>query len=468
MLILVLEMNPFDTLSEYDIHKICSYLPGRSLLSLSLADQKFNRIIGSTRKTMAKIRLVVNLEHDEEFDAIIEAVGKRRFTALKLENDFSSLAQPCKFSSLLTLLSGTVEDLVIGHMSIEKNQLSKVIRMFLPKLKACTLDSVKINYEASNALTSSNDNTNYPLEALTLKRIPARVVKFFNTCKQLLSFEHVESAILSKDLEALTDFLAPQTRLRILTFDSNDFDWSRMTCYHLEELKISYEDSDDAGAISEFLSKQHDLKKLELELWGCRHPLMKAVCNVPKLDSLSLTILDWPYGYENDVDGNDEPFDVIVNFTVKSLRIHDESDATGDLLKMFRGIETVDLKLGSDMLDLSDVPYKTIEMIELDDSSSELYVDFSPLDDPENLESFESAVLSFAGKYPSRVTGIRIGYMQWCRGRVLKMSNSFCEQLVDLLPELKEFEVFNIADHNGFLSFVDANHPNLRYVRAFP
>lgn len=79
-----------------------------------------------------------------------------------------------------------------------------------------------------------------------------------------------------------------------------------------------------------------------------------------------LTIRSWYMEDEDedvpeDEDAPEDKLKRLVNYTVKELRIVDDSGITGPLLKIFRGIESVHLSLWTGVVDLSDTQCKMIK-----------------------------------------------------------------------------------------------------------
>lgn len=453
-------MNHFDTLSDDPILHICSFLTGKDLLTLTEINRKFNRIVTESKETMAKIRLVLDFRKFTDIDDVIEAARNRRFIALKLANAFNYIPQQDKFYLLLDLLRDVVEDIFIGNVVLEKYQLRDVIQMLLPRLKTCTLDNIRYATFSDNIETFSYDSTAaHRLETLKLENSAGEIVELFESCKQLKSFEFKRFRESPQDLRALNGFLAGQAHLRKLTFAVRIVEWNSFTCFQLEELTTSYSAGYDASssAISEFLKKLENLKTLKLKLYHCLpRRVMRAICNAPKLQNLDIQI--WR-GW--DIQGNS--LEGLANDTVKKLHIEDGSNVAGCLLRMFRGAESIILNLRTEsrVLELTDVPFKTISKLKLDENS-DFFVTFSPLNVPEDVATFESEVLRIARKLSTNIYGITIGHENWRNDADLSLSNAFCEMLVRCLPRLVHLNLFNVAATGRFYWFLDANRIDLK------
>lgn len=105
---------------------------------------------------------------------------------------------------------------------------------------------------------------------------------------------------------------------------------------------------------------------------------------------------------------------------------------------------------------------ETIKMIKLyGDYIQPFIVKFRPSDIPMSVEQFESVVLKFVEEFSSRISGIEIGHANWRNGGAFRLSNSFCEGLVNQLPNLRKLEIYNIADSGGFKKFLVENEDRL-------
>lgn len=458
-------MNPFDALSDDPILHICSFLPGKDLLKLTEIDRKFNRIVTKTKRTMAKIRLVLDFKKFIDLDEVIEAARNRRFIALKLANVMlgNYIPRADKLFLLLNLLRNSVEDLFIEDVVVEKHQLRDVIQMLLPRLRTCTLDNIRYVTFSDNIGTFSHDSTvDHSLENLKLDNSAGEIVELFENCKQLKAFEFRRFRESSQDLEVLNGFLAGQAHLRKLTFAVRTVEWNSFTCYQLEELTTSYTAGYDisSSAISDFLKKLPNLKTLRIQLYHCLpRRIMRAICDAPKLQNLDIEIWRGWAIQANLLEG-------LVNDTVKKLQIEDGSNVAGHLLRMFRGTESVILNLRSvlSVLELSGVPFKTINSINLE-QSSDAFVTFSPLVPPEDVSTFESEVLQVARKLSTNIYGITVGHENWRDEADFSLSNAFCERLVNSLPRLIHLNLFNVAGSGNFYWFLDANRKEMKNLQ---
>lgn len=387
---------------------------------------------------MAKIRLVVNPENSLELGGVIQFAQAHRITSLKLVR--------CKEDNLsfelfaaLHVLSNSVEDLVIESCCfIEKYQFQLLIQMFLGKMTKCRIYGTRIQH--GDNVISWKSNIDYPLQDLSIEHganadPSTDFLKFFDGCTQLQSFKtdiprkYVEPG----DQDRLPTFLARQTHLKKLSFDPTDYDLHRMSFPQLEELTLShtkaFADDDinkmtDAIQVSTFLKTLPNLKTFDLQVAHELSPLiMEAVCNAPKLENLRIQITDDYCCCYPECKGRFQ------NHTVKKLRIEDDLGVIYLLLKMFLVVDSVILSVPQKFnLELSDVPYDVLEKIEFEDSSSRITVEFTPYEWPVNMESFESAVLSFASKHSERLVEIRIGDDDWCP-EDFSFSTLFCDQM---------------------------------------
>lgn len=396
-------MSPFETLSDDPILHICSFLRGRDLLNLSEMNTTLNRIIKTSNETMKKIRLVLN--NRIQLNDVITTAISRKFIALKLTSINAIQAYPVNYFSLLLWLGESVEDLIIDDAVLEKNQFREVIQIFLPKLKTCTLDKVFIRYNVTtdNAGTYSNGSTNHPLLALKLKKTDNKIMRFF------------------------------------------------VGCFQLEELTTSFgEETYEVAVISRILNKQSHLKRLDMEISGSLpRRLMEAICNAPQLEDLQIKV-DWGCQVYDD-----SPHQLL-NYTVKKLKLGARSHIAEKFFKMFRRAESVNLKLFvlSDTLDLSDVPLVALHSFKLD-YLLWCIVKFSPINVPENVESFESAVMRFVIKSTKNIKGITVGHRNWSNNGNVRLSNAFCEGLVKRSAHLSHLVLYNVADRGSFKSFLD-------------
>lgn len=439
-------MNPFDTLLDGQILHIFSFLPGKDLLKLPEMNHKFNKIITQSEETMANIRLVLDFKKGVNLDGIIELVGRRRFTALKLVGIDCAIAEeivfPSKFFSLMKLLRDSVEDLIIENCEIGEAEFGLLVLQFLRNVKKFALKEVFTRFTSGGCFCLRK--ISLPLATLKVEDSCAEIFKYFACCKKIESFEFHQGM----NFVMLNGFLAQQTQLRQLIFNRTRHDLDQWACFQLEELTLTcdvegIDPYDDAMFVPKFLTKLPNLKKLYLDICGYVAPrqTLEAICNAPKLDHLTLNILEGIFD-----EGAHDDQEELANYTVKKLRIYDEMDVTAKLLKMFRGVEFVGLKLTSNQLDLSEVPCEQIEKIKIVGSRSQLHVKFSPIDVPEIVEIFESTVLNFTEKHSTRIQSISIGCKEWLDDEEFGLSNSFWQRLSLNTPELKLLEVYNIKD----------------------
>lgn len=445
-------MNPFETLSDDPILHIFSYLTRVDLLKLSQMDKKFYRIVTESKKTAAKIPLVVNFKGNFKLangiDEVTELTKKRRFTALKIQGVNKTI--PRMFTSLLQHLSGTVEHLDISSCKFNEKHFRTLVQLFLPKLKTCNI-SYSVNVDYTN---SDKSPSKYPLSSLVIGNSDSDIVKYFDGCKLLKSF------MFGRGTDPIFDFLSQQTRLEKLSITGNGIDFGRVNCFQLKELSIFRGVN---PTVSKILQKLPKLTKLAIKISDqpMLHPTMTAICNVPELKDLNITI-----AFQNPA----IPLERLVNHTVKKLRISDSHDGqvTCWILEIFRAVESVSLSMSSakNFYDPSNVPHETIDKIKYDHITGPLHIKFSPPTIPVNIERFESAVMKFAKKFPactgSFYTSITIGHQNWLNKENFSLSNSFCEGLVNQLPNLFNLELYNVSDCVQLFSFLEGNRKTFK------
>lgn len=465
----------FEKLSDDPILLICSFLPRADLLKLSEVDKNFRRIITESPETIRKIPLVISFERHKELDLefAIELAETRTFTALELNVHYEIADANGNFNLglLLQTLRGTVDDLAVwAYSNISQHFVSSTIAMLLPKLKKCKLEQALFDDESAPVTLEINpqSNVNYPLESLTLVDTHAsEVLQFFSGCFQLKTFGFESPTgdfeLSAEDTDQVTNFLGNQGRLEKLIYEV-PLEWDRLICFQLKELKVEQlPDKDAQLAVAKFLKKLPKLSKLNLSV--ANHPsfhLMLATCELLKLKELSLRT--W-----RGVDEGEDSLEGLVNYTVKNLRIEDGTNVTTKILKMFLGIDSAYLcvtrqpgeNLDQTVLDLSDVPCETIVKLH-DDRCHKFDVKFCPSDLPRNSQQFESALMKFSTEFSSRINSIVIGHVTWRDNGVFRLSNSFCEDIVDRLPKLTKLEAFNIADHARFLEYLGDNGGRLK------
>lgn len=111
-----------------------------------------------------------------------------------------------------------------------------------------------------------------------------------------------------------------------------------------------------------------------------------AICNVPKLEDLYMTI---------SCSSLFIPLNGLENHTVKKLKVVGNfSVATCWLLKMFRGVESVNLNYRPtrNFGDPSNIPNRTIDKIKFEQMDGPVNLNFAPRLVPVNVQRFESAV----------------------------------------------------------------------------
>lgn len=316
-------MNPFDALSDYPILHIMSFLPVKDLLNLSEVNHKFKRIITTSKETREKIRLVVDFKNYNNLDDVIETAKNRQFTALKLG---TRSRRPVKLGSLLEVLRGSVEDLVIERNQFGENNFRNIIQMFLPKLKSCTLIDVLVKESKNTKEAFSRNSNKYSLEALKFRDTSGKVLTFFACCSQLKTFENRGPIRQAIDADYLNNFVAVQSHLEKLVFHGSRLAYNRLTCFKLEEFDVSCEGDEDRAA--EFLMKLKSLETLTLTI-GRQFPrcLMQAICDSPELKSLGLTATcSFPGNVFHPLEG-------LENHTIKKLFINHGIGITGQMLQ---------------------------------------------------------------------------------------------------------------------------------------
>lgn len=453
-------MSPFEALSDDPVLHICSYLRGRDLLNLSGVNTTSNRIIKKSKESMNKMRLVLNKDSLADLNDVITFAISQKFIAMKLAGIYNIQDYPVNFFSLLLWLRESVEDLVIEDTILEKNQFREMIQIFLPKLKTCTIDRVYIRYNVTtdNAGTYSNGGKNHPLEALKLKKTDYKIMRFFVGCNRLKTFDDGKCGGLQPDLD---DQAQQQSQLI-----SRKLDWNRLNCFQLEELTTSFGAENYEGAsISMFLDKLPRLKKLDIKISGYCLPLhfMRAICNAPKLEDLQIQA---PCGCQV----YDEPPHQLVNYTVKKLRLKVGANIAERFFKSLRRVESIDLDTYPDTLDLTDVPLVALHSFKLS-CTCWCSFKFSPINVPENVESFESAVMAFVINSTQSIIGfiksITVGHKNWSNYGNFRLSNAFCEGLVERSSQLEYLELYNVADRKSFYLFLsNLMTPSYFYSRS--
>lgn len=103
-----------------------------------------------------------------------------------------------------------------------------------------------------------------------------------------------------------------------------------------------------------------------------------------------------------------------------------------------------------------------IDKIQFESVEETFHILFCPQLVPANVKNFESVVKKFAGKCSAQIDSVTIGHSNWRNNGDFKLSNSFCEGLVQSLPNLIMLELYNIADNKGFISFLHDNRETLK------
>lgn len=440
-------------MSEDPILHICSFLDGGDLLKLSEVDTTMHRIITKSKKTMDKIRLVLDPDSDGfVYDDVMKLAGKRTFTALKMVN-FAELAPT------LALLRDSVEDLIIEESEFEEDYFRSLIQNLLPYLKKCSVNNVSIIHEDSQDLNKGFslgefDSINRPMETLQFIGTSGNVLQFFECCTQLKTFECHGPDYDDADIEAVNDFLADQPCLKKLIHHCTGLAWDRLTCFQLQELDAACEDD---VAAADFLEKLLNLQKLSVTVFHyLPRRLMQAICKSPKLESLNIST------HCSHGDEYDEPLDGLENVTIKKLVIDDGIGVAGQLLQLFLGVESITVDLSSAELDLSEVPSETIKKIEHIYSSERIHIKVSPIVVPEEVYEFESAVLTIVKKFSHIIRIVTIGNETWREHSSFRLTNKFAERLVKRLPKLFKLTLYNIADRHQLISFLDVNRKSFR------
>lgn len=437
-------MNPFEALPDDPILHILSYLPRNDLLSLTLTDTKFNRIITESRETKTKIPLMLKCNRQIGIEDVIELAHKRRFTALTMKYINVTIAED--FVELFQILKGSIEHLDICAFQFCDDTFNKIIQTFLPTLKTCNIGFSGIFTPGSCSIA---EVSNYPLTSLRIGN--SGMVKFFGGCTQLKSFEFRNKG----DTDYIYDFVAQQQHLEKLKCDARNVDLSRMTVVQLKELTLTHYVGSE---VAEYIKKCPNLKKLHIEIFSGSpvNRIMKAICSAPKLESLGFMIL-----YSNPTIALER----LQNTSVKVLRISD-GETVGWFLQIFRGAEVVSIDMRRDpfkheyyanLCDPSDVTQESIDKVEFRPNEELFRIMFSPHQIPVNVHRFETAVMKFVKMFATRITSVTIGHDEWLKHRNFKLSNSFCEELINALPRLVKLELYNIANHRDFHFFLHYN-----------
>lgn len=452
--------NPFESLSDYPLLHILSYLTRNDLMKLSLMDTNFNRLITESKETKSKIPLVLNFQVPFVLSDVTEIAHTRHFVALKIQNVNGNIRS--EFTPLMELLSRSVEHLEFAESKMYENSFRSILQMFLPVLKTCNVEGLGI-FNATIS-TENDDSSNHPLQSLTVRN--AAIVKFFSGCKNLTSFFCERKG----HTDRLYEFLSSQKNLSKLVVHIGNVDLNRIRNFNLKILSLSKWQKDD---ISRFLGNAPNLTTLSITINSQREMIrtISAICNVPNLESLSLALT---------CKVPKIPFERLENHTVKKLNVTDgRGEATGWLMKIFRGVESIKFVLRPkvngptaiecirrvDLADVSNVTNEMIDKIVFEPEQEPIHLTFSPVQAPVDVGSFESSVMKFAKKFSAKIGSLTIGHNHWRNYKDLSLSNLFCEDLVKSLPNLIKLELFNVIDRGAFSRFLESHETNLQNVQ---
>lgn len=456
----------FETLPESTIIHIFSFLPGAELLKLSKVDKKFKTIISNSRKTMSKITLVLDFYKPLDLDCVNELTQTRHFLALRLHSS-CKLHHECTDDklpiALLQILSYTIEDLTIQG-KLPTNVIAYILNMFLPKLETCKIEIVptrQFDGQLCEVATQTEPKTDHPLKSLTVKvSTTSSVINVFAGCTQLKTFhyERCDDDGEATNTEEIDDFVAAQEHLIKLNLISGAVPWNKMKSFKLEELTTACLPQDELAA-STFLKKLPNITTLSLQVFNKpTRILVETICNKQELTSLTIRNWDDQIGSEQDDDAYS--LNGLINKFVKKLTIYDYTGIASELLKIFVAPESVKLGMRTATIDLSDVPFQTIEKIKIERAypyrQDLFHVKFSPKEIPLNVTAMESSMKSFAQEFNEFISSINIGHETW-RNTNFRLSNSFCEELLICLPNLLEVEIINISNPKSFNAFLTAN-----------
>lgn len=470
------------------ILKIMSHCSGTDLLRLSETCKRFMAIIVGNFETMAKIPLLINFAEPIPED-VFRLIENRSFVALKLVNikdsmELSKDASQTTFS-LLGLLSETVTDLTIKRSEMLQNEFDNLLCTFLPSLKICRLEKVTIGYEDEEDFDESLDESivfpdsigDYPLEVLELKNAVGEIVKFFADCTQLKRFKHVSGKEEQIDRNFVNALLCQQQNLKevyidyecvegyedeevIAYNDTYGFAWSRMSC-KLDALELFSTELGDEKAAAKFLEKQKNLTKLSLCFNGIpSRDVMEVICDLRKLKDLNI---ECEYFAGEDNGESLVRFASLESSTLKHLEL-DGSDVTAPMMRMFRGLETIKVNLFYDTLNLTDVPSEYLEKMELIEHDRPCHFKFEPFEVPNNVTKFAAAVKRFVLMNVVIISGITIGHPNWLKCTNFNLSIYFCYNIVQMLPNLKQIELYNVEGTKTFEAFLK-NRKNIQSIK---
>lgn len=447
----------------------------KGILKMTETCKRFNEIFLASPKLLGRVRFVSRTPMGSSFSEVFVRMGSRDYKNIALHGleqlvrgksihtNASNDRPKADFKDMMEVLqASTAKDLAVSMCIFSDYIFGNMMKCLLPNLITCTLTNVKI-VDIEEEL-SALDNIDSKLEELFIAKSSYKTLPYFMTCTKLVFFEvslyDMTSKVFNESRDTTFAILEKQKGLKYLTLNFclqiaednvqlrlNDNSWS----FLLDALLLATAGPCNILGLCEFLTKQRNIKSLILlNQYSIDRDLMKAICRMPRLKSLAIT-LDSMLGFESNFDG-------IENTTVDELYAHCFSQISGKALKVFRNPRKILIAFKSDRytICLSDIPCDMLHLVHITNSRTRLRFSFTVEEVPKNVATFEKEVTDFLQRFKMQIFSIIIGCEAWLNDDTFKLSNDFCKFCADF-PNLKEMKLYSVKDKEAVRSLFNKN-----------
>jgi hypothetical protein len=439
------EIRP-ENIPEKVFNAILRHCDGNTMLSLSLTCKDIRKLVLESDEFFKKIQLTIDCSnfHGLNFLTLNCFAADMDFKSLKiihLQEAFTNIEIKQAFQWLVRRLGKTVEEFKIEKSNISGDQLNEIFQK-LSNLKTISLVKAKIQPKANQKAMLSMLNN--------LSAEKSYGISFFDIIQLTkLGYRCFTKTSLKAELKI---FLQSQKNLKVLNTDVSIFKSPEVLPIQLNDFTLTQtrEQSVDLVRLNEFLMTQKTLKFLRFfinkESLLDPEPLLRVLSTICliNLQELEISLRDIPIQQTN------ETF-LKLNRTLQKLTVNQKFcklSIVSALVNVFENLREVNLKLAEPrslkIFDKFSIKLETIGIIKLDEGLLETF-NYSTEAAPTDQKAFEENIGNFLKHNGKNLREVLIGHSNWdSKENSFRLSQTFCEKLIDNLPKLEKLELFAV------------------------
>jgi hypothetical protein len=454
------------TLPEKVIKSILRHCDGKTLLNLSSTCKEFRKHVLQSEEFIKKIRFVVNCANldDSEVLARIAFAANFKFVFLRIQNVQVALGKADVTNGFLWLierLGKTVKNLILSQSDVTSKQLNEVLSR-QPNLTHITLFHSIVRGKSQKKLVLSK-----LIELVSWKSTGLSYFDNFKLAKLLLNSD--DKATNRNEIDK---FLQQQENLKELNIDLSHFNALNQTLqtapkFQLKVFKIyRYQTQNvdtDLVRLNEFLSTQKMLetlrfyieKKSLMESKTVKN-VLSTICSMDKIHDVEVLLLDNISIQHDQIQKTIHELSKLKcrNKTVKKLTISigiEDQKIVSSLINLFDSLEEINLDYASrNTVKISSkrsmAKFENFGVMKIVGDKMKTF-EYLAESHPANRELFEENVGKFLKQNGKNVHKVSIGHLNWNsdENSSFKLTQTFCENLVNNLPNLEELELFAVT-----------------------